>query len=363
MNYNHIAYLRAREVESYFREKVDLHYKGQNGSYSEYEVTHVNNRPVRHPIMVGLSETAAGIHLYVSTDLTKLKQGTAKIEFDLAGDTLRGLETGKHKIKFLDALQASVSNRFLLNAEDIAGQSLLRSVDREYKKTIRNPFQQLRDIFRIATGTYPGGPFRKSLGDTVKQSKPMHISYNVNRLSKTNFGLRNNAKNHDSSQVDLPAAPIYVRSVSIPDSTYLSPDVDYELSFSQDSKRGIPSRKCIFTPVDKDNHNVEPLTMEYDGIRLAEKSMVLFLSSDQTITLTVSDSIGGHGHEPAVNTHDYLQAEDIDPVQKNMQLPSQVNETASLDSMIASAQSRVNTQKSKSSLQQDRVMKMGPERS
>lgn len=365
MNQEQFAYLRARELETYFREKVNLSYKGQNSSFSEYGITHVNNRPVRQPITVGFSELSAGAHLYISTDLTKTKQGIAKIEFDLSEDTLHGLETGKHKIRLLDAIQTSVSNRFLINAEDIAGQSLLRSADREYKKTITNPFRQLWDVLRFVTGTYPDGPFGKPMGDTVtvKQSKPMHISHNANRLTKTNFGLRNNVKNPNNMQSHMPTEPIYVRSASIPNSTYLSPDVDYELSFSQDSSRGIPRRKCTFTPVDDGNHNVEPLTIEYVGIRLAEKSMALYLPSDQTITLTVSAHIGAHGHEHVDNTHDYLQEEDIDPARKYMQLPSKEKEIASLDSMIASAQSRAGTQKSRQPLQQDLAIKRGPERS
>ena len=363
MNQEQFAYLRARELESYFREKVDLRYKGQNSDFFEYDVTHVNNRPVKQPITVGFSELSAGAHLYISTDLTKTKQGKAKIEFDLSEDTLHGLETGKHKIKLLDALQTSVSNRFLINAEDIAGQSLLRSADREYKKTITNPFRQLWDILRLVTGTYPDGPFGKPIGDTVKQSKLMHISHNASRLTKTNFGLRNNVKNSNILQSHMPAEPLYVRLASITDSTSLSPDVDYELSFSRDSSRGIPRSKCTFTPVDKDNHTVEPLTIEYDGIRLAEKSMALYLPFDQTINLTVSDHIKAHGHEPAVNIHDYSQEADIDPDRKNMQLPSKSKEIASLDSMIASAQSRASAQKSRPSLQQDLAKKIDPERS
>ena len=129
MNQSQIAYLQARKLESYFREKIDLRFKGTNGNFAEYEVTQVNNRPVKFPITVGFSEHPTDAQLYLSTDLTRDHQGIAKIDFNLSGDTLRGLDNGHHKILFLDSLQTSVSNRFLINAEDIAGQSLLRHTD------------------------------------------------------------------------------------------------------------------------------------------------------------------------------------------------------------------------------------------
>lgn len=359
MKQEQIAYLKGRELESYFREKVDLQYKGQNGRFSEYEVTQVNNRSVRSPITVGISETPTGVNLYLSADLTKTRQGTAKIEFDLSGDTLRGLEAGRHKILFLDALQTAVSNRYLTSAEDIAGQSLLRSINREYQKTILNPFHQLRDIFRFITGTLPGGPFGKPFKDSVKQAKPMHIKRNVHSLGRTNFGLRNSPKQSGKLDPDVPSIPIIVRPDITLDSTGLLPMQDYELSFSRDCSRGVPHSKCTLTPVNNDTPSTAPLTLDYDGLRLTDRGMELYLSPEQAITFSFSNRTRNHDNSEHSSNRNKQQKTFIAPDQN---IPSKTTEKASLDNMIASAQMRAREQPSHQSMQRDYTMTTGPDR-
>lgn len=335
MHQEHIAYLHARELESYFREKVDLRYKGENGNFSEYEVTHVNNRPVKQPISVGFSASSSNTHLYISADLTQLKQGTAKIEFDLSGDKLHGLETGKHKIKLLDALQTSTSNRFLINAEDIAGQSLLHSIDREYKKTITNPFHQLRDLFQIFTGTYPDGPFGKPIGDTVKQSKPMHMSYNVNRWSKTNLGLHNTNNEHELDHT-IAGNPILVRTDDVQDLAQLTSGAEYELTFSRYSNRGELHQQCVFTPKDPDVSRAVPFRLEYDGIKITDTGFVLHLPSGRSQSFHVSDPERAQDWDIS----DIVHKEQHDRNHALDRSDSFVSSKTSLDSRIASAQTR-----------------------
>lgn len=359
MKQEQLAYIQARKLETFFREKVDLQYKGQNGRFSEYDVTQVNNRSVRSPITVGISETSAGAKLYLSADLTKLSQGAAKIEFDLSGDTLRGLETGRHKITFLDALQAAVSNRYLTSAEDIAGQSLLRSIYREYQKTILNPFHQLRDLFRFITGTMPGGPFGKPLGDSIKQAKPMHIKRNTHYFGRANFGLRNTTKQSSVSHPDAHFSPIIVRPETILDSTNLSSRKDYELSFSRDCSRGVPHSKCTLTPVKEDDLGAAPLTLDYDGLRLTDRGMELYLSPEQTITFSFSDRNREQNSRDSGSNHNKQQKQFISPDQK---APSQTVEKNSLDSLIASAQVRVREQGAQPSIQQTRTGLSSPDR-
>lgn len=359
MNQLQIAYLRARELESFFREKVDLQYKGQTGRFSEYEVTQVNNRPVRAPITVGIAEASTGAKLYLSADLTKTSQGTAKVDFDLSRKMLHGLETGRHKIIFLDALQTAVSNRYLTNAEDISGQSLLRSVNREYQKTILNPFHQLRDIFRLATGTIPGGPFGKPLGDTVKQAKPIHIIRNAHFFGRTNFGLWNSAKQSREFHTDTPSSPIIVRPDTQVSSIGLSSKQDYELSFSRDSHRGIPHSKCTFTPVNNGHPENTPMTVDYDGLRLTDRGLELYLGSDQTIALSYSDRIRAHDRREPGSNPDHLQKQSISPDRNE---PSKEAERRSLDSMIASAQVRAREQSIKTSVQKNRTVFQEPDR-
>ena len=354
MNQEQMAYLRARELEAYFREKVDLRYKGLNGDFSEYEVTKVNNRSVKRPLTVGVCQSPDSIALYLHADLSRDKQGTAKIEFDLSGETLQGLRTGNHKVLFLESLQTAVAKRALANAEGIAGQSQLSLFFREVKNTLANPFRQWMDTAKGLLDQFPGGPFGTPPGNTVTQAKPSLILQNVKPWERVNLGLRNTAEDRSNSSILSPDTPISVRGEDLHNFARLAPEQEYELSFARYCSNGVPHQKCVFTPTDKNASRIGSVSLEYDGMRTTDNGLEFYLGPDQHLSLSVSEQARGQEQ-----THDEFGIRHEEQRENGIEqnhLASKTKGTRSLDDMIASAQARASQQAPQKDIQHDHTL-------
>ena len=356
MKQEHVAYLRARELESYFREKVDLHYKGQNGVFSEYEVTQVNNRAVNYPITVGFCQFPNDASLYLHTDMAEDREGTAKIEFDLSAETLQGLRSGKSKLLFLESLQSAISDRPFANVDDLAGQSFGRYLSREAVKTLEHPLQQAMDLFKGVLSNMPGQPFRKSFGNTVKQASPEHIISVESFWSRANPGLRNTSAYSSHSNVESPQTPIIVRSDDLSGYAYLKPNTDYELTFSRYSRDGIPYQRCNFATLDPEGTYTDNWSLEYDGIMLAENGLKLHLDTGQVMNLSIVNRDRSQDREVLSVNSDERGTEDIHSDRTDQLAPSPAKGMRSLDQMIASAQSKANQQSIQQSKQRGHIM-------
>lgn len=281
-----LNYLRAREIETFFFEKVSLEYRGRGGTqnlYSEFEVTRVNDRPVRVPISIGYCQLPNGASLYIEADLTKEKQGKAKIEFDLLPEKLSNLRKNEDNIMFFEALQSSIADRNVANAEDISGQSFWMFTKREFEKTFEHPLKQIKEYAKeVFSPVFPR--FIKTVySDSVVQGQTKHFRSGHSFVAP-NSSLKNSIKEY----LSFPDEPIIVRFNEFNRNLGLNADVDYMLSFSESSRAGGVRRMCDFDSVGS-SASSETATIEYEGMYLTDSGVVFQLDSEDCISVLFAE--------------------------------------------------------------------------